>query len=351
MKKAAPKSRFYQASSSEMFGKVVESPQRETTPFYPRSPYGVAKVYGHWITVNYRESFGLYAVSGILFNHESPRRGLEFVTRKVTDAAARIKLGLANEVRLGNLDSRRDWGFAGDYVEAMWRMLQQDEPDDYVIGTGHTCSVRDLCDAAFGARRSRLQEVRRPGSALHPAGRGGSARRRCVEGAKKLGWSPTVTLRRARAHDGGRGPRATRARGADDASTADRRRPGSSVSGWHDRCLRRGDSVDLAGLGDAFAGPPILTADERRRDALVRGRRSRRRRAGRRDRREQTGCHFSPRGRELSAGRGSDADRGLRRQRARCGASAVVGRPPTCRGHVGPGGADRRQRRSVRKAR
>ncbi len=149
MKKAAPKARFYQASSSEMFGKVVESPQRESTPFYPRSPYGVAKVYGHWITVNYRESFGLYAVSGILFNHESPRRGLEFVTRKVTDAVARIKLGLAKEVRLGNLDSRRDWGFAGDYVDAMWRMLQQDTPDDYVIGTGHTCSVRDLCAAAF----------------------------------------------------------------------------------------------------------------------------------------------------------------------------------------------------------
>jgi GDPmannose 4,6-dehydratase len=149
MKKAAPKARFYQASSSEMFGKVVETPQRESTPFYPRSPYGVAKVYGHWITVNYRESFGLYAVSGILFNHESPRRGLEFVTRKVTDAVARIKLGLLKEVRLGNLDSRRDWGFAGDYVDAMWRMLQQDEPDDYVIGTGHTCSVRDLCEAAF----------------------------------------------------------------------------------------------------------------------------------------------------------------------------------------------------------
>jgi GDPmannose 4,6-dehydratase len=149
MKKAAPKARFYQASSSEMFGKVHESPQRESTPFYPRSPYGVAKVYGHWITVNYRESFGLYAVSGILFNHESPRRGPEFVTRKVTDAVARIKLGRAKEVKLGNLDSRRDWGFAGDYVDAMWRMLQKDEPDDYVIGTGHTCSVRDLCETAF----------------------------------------------------------------------------------------------------------------------------------------------------------------------------------------------------------
>src|ERR687885_735580 len=149
MKKAAPRARFYQASSSEMFGKVVESPQRETTPFYPRSPYGVAKVYGHWITVNYRESFGIYAVSGILFNHESPRRGLEFVTRKVTDAAARISLGLQNELRLGNLDARRDWGFAGDYVEAMWRMLQQEEPDDYVIGTGQTRSVRELCEIAF----------------------------------------------------------------------------------------------------------------------------------------------------------------------------------------------------------
>ncbi|MEP6492860.1 MAG: GDP-mannose 4,6-dehydratase [bacterium] len=150
MKKAAPKARFYQASSSEMFGKVLESPQRETTPFYPRSPYGVAKVYGHWITVNYRESFGLYAVSGILFNHESPRRGLEFVTRKITDAVARIKRGHTNQVLLGNLDARRDWGFAGDYVDAMWRMLQQDEPDDYVVGTGHTWSVRELCDTAFG---------------------------------------------------------------------------------------------------------------------------------------------------------------------------------------------------------
>jgi GDPmannose 4,6-dehydratase len=151
MRKAAPKSRFYQASSSEMFGKVVETPQRETTPFWPRSPYGVAKVYGHWITVNYRESYGLYAVSGILFNHESPRRGLEFVTRKVTDGVARIKRGLSTELRLGNLEARRDWGFAGDYVDAMWRMLQEDEPDDYVIGTGETFSVRELCEAAFGA--------------------------------------------------------------------------------------------------------------------------------------------------------------------------------------------------------
>jgi len=149
MRKAAPKSRLYQASSSEMFGKVVETPQRESTPFYPRSPYGVAKVYGHWITVNYRESFGLYAVSGILFNHESPRRGLEFVTRKVTDGVARIKLGLQRELRLGNLDARRDWGFAGDYVDAMWRMLQRDEPTDYVVGTGRTWSVGQLCELAF----------------------------------------------------------------------------------------------------------------------------------------------------------------------------------------------------------
>jgi GDPmannose 4,6-dehydratase len=151
MRKAAPQARFYQASSSEQFGKVLETPQRETTPFYPRSPYGVAKVYGHWITVNYRESFGLFAVSGILFNHESPRRGLEFVTRKVTDGVARIKLGKSQELRLGNLDARRDWGFAGDYVDAMWRMLQQETPTDYVIGTGETWSVRQLCETAFGA--------------------------------------------------------------------------------------------------------------------------------------------------------------------------------------------------------
>jgi GDPmannose 4,6-dehydratase len=151
MRKAAPMARFYQASSSEMFGKVQETPQREATPFYPRSPYGVAKAYAHWITVNYRESYGLYAVSGILFNHESPRRGLEFVTRKVTDAAARIKLGHAREVRLGNLESRRDWGFAGDYVDAMWRMLQPDTPEDFVIGTGETWSVRQLCEHAFSA--------------------------------------------------------------------------------------------------------------------------------------------------------------------------------------------------------
>ncbi len=149
MKRAAPKARFYQASSSEQFGQVIETPQRESTPFYPRSPYGVAKVYAHWITVNYRESFGLYAVSGILFNHESPRRGLEFVTRKITDAVARITLGMSDHVELGTLDARRDWGFAGDYVDAMWRMLQQSEPSDFVVGTGKTWSVRQLCEEAF----------------------------------------------------------------------------------------------------------------------------------------------------------------------------------------------------------
>jgi GDPmannose 4,6-dehydratase len=144
-----PKIRFYQASSSEMFGKVVEVPQCETTSFYPRSPYGVAKVYGHWITVNYRESFNMFASSGILFNHESPRRGLEFVTRKISDGVARIKLGIAKELRLGNLESQRDWGFAGDYVEAMWRMLQHDKPDNFVVGMGETHSVREFCEIAF----------------------------------------------------------------------------------------------------------------------------------------------------------------------------------------------------------
>ena len=194
VRKAAPKARFYQASSSEMFGKVVESPQRETTPFYPRSPYGVAKVYGHWITVNYRESYEMFAVSGILFNHESPRRGLEFVTRKVTDAAARIKLGLSREVRLGNLDARRDWGFAGDYVDAMWRMLQQDEPDDYVIGTGKTWSVRDLCKLAFDAvgldyREFVVQDARfiRPAEVDLLVADPTKAR-------EQLGWTPRVSF-------------------------------------------------------------------------------------------------------------------------------------------------------------
>ncbi len=146
---AAPKAKFYQASSSEMFGKVLETPQTETTPFYPRSPYGVAKVYGHYLTINYRESYDMFAVSGILFNHESPRRGLEFVTRKITNGVAKIKLGLSKELRLGNLEAKRDWGFAGDYVRAMWLMLQQPEPKDYVVATGTTHTVREFCQLAF----------------------------------------------------------------------------------------------------------------------------------------------------------------------------------------------------------
>jgi GDPmannose 4,6-dehydratase len=150
IRRAKSDARFYQASSSEMFGKVHDVPQTETTPFHPRSPYGVAKVYGFYITLNYRESFGMHASNGILFNHESPRRGLEFVTRKITDGVARIKLGLADELRLGNLDAKRDWGFAGDYVEAMWLMLQQDSPDDFVIATGETHTVREFCELAFG---------------------------------------------------------------------------------------------------------------------------------------------------------------------------------------------------------
>jgi GDPmannose 4,6-dehydratase len=190
-----PKIRFYQASSSEMFGKVLEVPQRETTPFYPRSPYGVAKVYGHYITVNYRESYGLYACSGILFNHESPRRGLEFVTRKVSDGVARIKLGLTGELALGNLDARRDWGFAGDYVRAMWLMLQQDEPDDFVVASGENHSVADLVEAAFAhvgldARRYVRADptLFRPAEVEQLVGDASKARTR-------LGWEPTVSFR------------------------------------------------------------------------------------------------------------------------------------------------------------
>jgi GDPmannose 4,6-dehydratase len=192
MRKAAPKSRFYQASSSEQFGKVVETPQRESTPFYPRSPYGVAKVYGHWITVNYRESFNLFAVSGILFNHESPRRGLEFVTRKITDAVARIKLGLLHELRLGNLESRRDWGFAGDYVEAMWRMLQLDEPDDFVIGTGETYSVRDFCVAAFGAVDLDYREYVKQDEKFFRPAEVDLLVADPVKAEQRLGWTPKV---------------------------------------------------------------------------------------------------------------------------------------------------------------
>ena len=194
MRKAAPKAKFYQASSSEQFGKVVAVPQDETTPFYPRSPYGVAKAYGHWITVNYRESFGMFAVSGILFNHESPRRGLEFVTRKITDGVARIHLGLAKELRLGNLDARRDWGFAGDYVEAMWLMLQQPAPQDFVVGTGVTSSVADFCDLAFKVVGKNYRDYVkkderffRPAEVDHLVANPGKAQ-------KQLGWKPKVNL-------------------------------------------------------------------------------------------------------------------------------------------------------------
>jgi GDPmannose 4,6-dehydratase len=194
MRMVVPEGRFYQASSSEMFGKVQDVPQTERTPFYPRSPYGVAKVYGHWITVNYRESYGLFACSGILFNHESPRRGLEFVTRKVTLGAARIKLGLAEELPMGNLEAQRDWGFAGDYVRAMWLMLQQDEPEDFVVATGKTHSVRELLDVAFGylgldpADYVRVDErFIRPADVDRLVGDATKAR-------EKLGWVPEVTF-------------------------------------------------------------------------------------------------------------------------------------------------------------
>jgi GDPmannose 4,6-dehydratase len=190
-----PSIRLYQASSSEMFGKVREVPQKETTPFYPRSPYGVSKVFAHYITVNYRESYGLFAVSGILFNHESPRRGLEFVTRKVTDGVARIKLGFAKELRLGNLHAHRDWGFAGDYVRAMWQMLQQDTADDYVIATGESHSVQDLVEIAFGSagldwERYVIEDpaLFRPAEVDHLIGDPAKAR-------AKFGWKPTTDFR------------------------------------------------------------------------------------------------------------------------------------------------------------
>ncbi len=192
VKNTNPEIRFYQASSSEMFGKVQEVPQSEETPFYPRSPYGVAKVYGHWITVNYRESYNLHASSGILFNHESPRRGYEFVTRKITHTVAQIKLGLTNELRLGDLSPRRDWGFAGDYVEGMWRMLQQDEPDDYVLSTEETHSVQEFCEVAFGHVDLAWQDFvvqderfMRPAEVDLLIGDAGKAR-------TKLGWESTM---------------------------------------------------------------------------------------------------------------------------------------------------------------
>jgi len=190
-----PYAHVYQASSSEMFGKAVQVPQNERTPFYPRSPYGVAKTYGHWVTVNYRESYNLFACSGILFNHESPRRGKEFVSRKVTDSVARIRCGLAKELRLGNLEARRDWGYAGDYVEAMWLMLQQDSPEDFVIATGETHSVRDLVEIAFGVAGLDWHQhvvldptLLRPAEVDHLQGDATKARTR-------LGWKPKVSFR------------------------------------------------------------------------------------------------------------------------------------------------------------
>jgi GDPmannose 4,6-dehydratase len=192
---ARPQARFYQASSSEMFGKAAEVPQSERTAFHPRSPYGVAKVYGHWITVNYRESYGLHACSGILFNHESPRRGLEFVTRKVTNGVARIKLGLAREVCLGNLDARRDWGYAGDYVDAMWRMLQHPEADDYVVGTGETHSVREFAELAFAHVGLDWQEFVRVDPAFVRPAEVDLLLAEPTKARSRLGWTPTVGFR------------------------------------------------------------------------------------------------------------------------------------------------------------
>ena len=194
MRMVCPKAHFYQASSSEMFGKVIETPQTETTPFYPRSPYGVAKVYGHFITVNYRESYNLFALSGILFNHESPRRGKEFVTRKISDAVARIKLGTLKELRMGNLDAKRDWGFAGDYVRAMWLMLQQDKPEDFVVATGETHSVREFLEIAFSHVGLKYEdyvvidpEFIRPAEVELLLGNPAKAK-------AKLGWQPKVSF-------------------------------------------------------------------------------------------------------------------------------------------------------------
>ena len=203
-----PTIRLYQASSSEMYGRVREVPQTELTPFYPRSPYGVSKVFGHYITVNYRESYNMFAVSGILFNHESPRRGLEFVTRKVTDGVARIKLGKSDHLALGNLDAQRDWGFAGDYVRAMWLMLQQDAADDYVIATGVSHSVQHLVETAFGHVGLGLEEARAHRSGVPAAGRSRSPDRRRVEGPGEAGMEAGGQLRAADRDDGGRRPRA-----------------------------------------------------------------------------------------------------------------------------------------------
>jgi len=189
-----PETRFYQASSSEMFGKVREVPQNESTPFYPRSPYGVAKAYGHWITVNYRESYDLFACSGILFNHESPRRGLEFVPRKVAHGAALIKLGMARDLRLGNLDAKRDWGYAGDFVQAMWLMLRQEQPDDYVVGTGQTHSVRNLCQVAFGHLGLDYQEYVKPDPRFMRPAEVDLLISDPAKARAELGWKPAVSF-------------------------------------------------------------------------------------------------------------------------------------------------------------
>ena len=216
--------RFYQASSSEMFGKVRETPQTELTPFHPRSPYGVAKVFGHHMTVNYREAYGLHASSGILFNHESEKRGLEFVTRKITNSLARIKLGLQDSITLGNLDSARDWGFAGDYVEAMWLMLQQDVADDYVIATGETHTIREFLDAAFALRGlRRLGTLRAAGPALRAARRGRPPDGRRDEGARAARVEPQGRLR---------GPRAPHVRVRPRRRERPRRGPASNFAAW-----------------------------------------------------------------------------------------------------------------------
>ena len=273
-----PNIRFYQASSSEMYGKVREVPQTEQTPFHPRSPYGVAKAYGHYITVNYRESYGLFAVSGILFNHESPRRGLEFVTRKISDGVARIKLGLADELRLGNLDAERDWGYAGDYVEAMWMMLQRDEPEDYVVATGETHSVREFAEIAFGHVGLDWEQLGQDRPGVPAPGRGRPARRRRVEGAKaaRLGAAPLVL--RARRDDGRRGSRAPRTRSGSTRrrlGTGHRptgTRPGSSgAPGRRARRTRRisGTRQLFERLGSARYSRPALFELDRKLERYV----------------------------------------------------------------------------------
>ena len=238
MREVMPESRVYQASSSEMFGKVREVPQTEATPFYPRSPYGVAKAYGHHITVNYRESYDLHASSGILFNHESERRGLEFVTRKVTHGAAAIKLGLAGELALGNLEAARDWGYAKDYVEAMWLMLQEDEADDYVIATGETHTVRELVETAFGHLGLDPWRVRPPGPALHAPGGGRSPGGRLFEGAREARLGAAHELRGARPHHGRARPRAARERSPAEAIGL--AVGGQDLAGFYDSAYARG---------------------------------------------------------------------------------------------------------------